>query len=343
MEQDSEKNRETILEGQEYLALDHIKRLLHDEVLPPLEGDVAEIAPLGEIHRELAATRELLSAFAQGDFSPAIRIPGVLPGYLKVLQGHLRHMLQQIRMVEQGDFSQQIQFMGEFFVAFNDKVAQLDSTLKALKAKETALTVLANNLRNEVNSRDSAVEALRESESQLKYLAGHDPLTGALNRRSFMDRAVIEMASAMSHNRSCSIAMMDIDHFKLFNDTYGHQAGDEALRHIVSLISSLLRKNDFFGRYGGEEFVFYIDQVDRNTSIAIVERLREAIAGSLVKLKSGAVPISASFGLAMLQDDPASEVNDLETCIHHADIAMYQAKKGGRNKVVCFSKELAEV
>jgi diguanylate cyclase (GGDEF)-like protein len=252
-------------------------------------------------------------------------------------------MLQQIRMVEQGDFSQQIQFMSEFFVAFNDKVAKLDSNLKALKAKEAALTVLADNLRNEVNRRDSVVETLRESESQFKYLAGHDPLTGALNRRSFMDRAVLEMAAAKSRNISCGIAMMDIDHFKLFNDTYGHQAGDEALRHIVAVISSLLRKNDFFGRYGGEEFVFYFDQVDRSTSIAIVERLREAITGSRVQLKSGAVPITASFGVAMFQDDAESEENDLETCIHHADIAMYQAKKGGRNKVVCYSKELAEV
>ncbi|MDR1108241.1 MAG: GGDEF domain-containing protein [Spirochaetaceae bacterium] len=336
-------NQETIIEEREYLALDHIKKLLHDKVLPPLEGDLAELSPLVEIHKELKTIRELLSAFAQGDFSPTITARGVLPGHLKTLQSHLRQMLQQIRLVEEGSFSQQIQFMGEFFVAFNDKVAQLDSNLKALKAKEAALTVLADNLRNEVNSRNSTVEALRESESQFKYLAGHDPLTGALNRRSFMDRAVIELAAAKSQNISCCIAMMDIDHFKVFNDTYGHQAGDEALRHIVAVISSLLRKNDFFGRYGGEEFVFYFDQVDQSTSIVIVERLREAVAGSRVQLKSGAVPISASFGVALFQDDAEQEMDDLETCIHHADIALYQAKKGGRNKVVSYSKALIEV
>jgi diguanylate cyclase (GGDEF)-like protein len=344
MERSAKHNQETIIEEErEYLVLDHIKKLLHDKVLPPLEGDLAELSPLAEIHRELKTIRDLLSAFAQGDFSPAITVRGILPGHLKTLQSHLRQMLQQIRLVEEGNFSQQIQFMSEFFVAFNDKVAQLDSNLKALKAKEAALTVLADNLRSEVNSRNSTVEALRESESQFKYLAGHDPLTGALNRRSFMDRAVIELAAAKSQKVSCSIAMMDIDHFKVFNDTYGHQAGDEALRHIVAVISSLLRKNDFFGRYGGEEFVFYFDQVDRNASVTVVERLREAVSGSRVQLKSGAVPISASFGVALFQDEAEPEMDDLETCIHHADIALYQAKKGGRNKVVCYFKEMAEV
>ncbi|MDR3167493.1 MAG: diguanylate cyclase, partial [Treponema sp.] len=269
---------------------------------------------------------------------------GIIPEYLKTLQSHLHHMLQQIRMVEQGDFSQQIQFMGEFFVAFNDKIAQLDSTFKELKAKEAALTALTDNLRDEVNSRNSTVEALRESESQLKYLANHDPLTGALNRRSFMDRAALELAATLNHNISCGLAMMDIDLFKCFNDTYGHQAGDNALRHIVTVISSMLRKNDFLGRYGGEEFVLFFSRVDRTTSIAIAERVRAAIAKTPVHLKSGPVSISASFGVAMFQDDEGSEgAYDLETCIHHADIALYQAKKGGRNKVVCFSKKLESV
>jgi diguanylate cyclase (GGDEF)-like protein len=331
------------MEGQEYLALDHIKKLLYDRNIPLLEGDLAKIPQLQDIHEELKAIREFLGAFSQGDFSPLITARGIIPGYLKTLQSHLRHMFQQIRMVEQGDFPQQIQFMGEFFVAFNDKVSQLDSTLKDLKAKEATLTALADSLRNEVNSRNSAVEALRESESQLKYLANHDPLTGALNRRSFMDRAIIELA-AMNHNVSCGIAMMDIDLFKNFNDTYGHQAGDDALRHIVTAISSMLRKNDFLGRYGGEEFVLFFSHVDKITSIAIAERVREAIVKTPVKLKSGSVPISASFGVAMFQDDENPEEKyDLETCIHHADIALYQAKKAGRNKVVCFSKKLEPV
>jgi diguanylate cyclase (GGDEF)-like protein len=158
-----------------------------------------------------------------------------------------------------------------------------------------------------------------------------------------MDRAIIELAAAMHHHISCGIAMMDIDHFKRFNDTYGHQAGDEVLRHIVTIISSMLRKNDFLGRYGGEEFVFYFSQVDQTTTITIAERVREAIANTPVMLKSGPVFLSASFGIAMFQSGEDQEMIDLETCIYNADIALYQAKKGGRNKVVCFSKEKAQV
>jgi diguanylate cyclase (GGDEF)-like protein len=332
------------MEEKEYHALEHIKKLLKDNAIPPLEGELADVLILQDIHQDLKAIREIAYSFSMGDLSPAIRVRGIIPGCLKTLQAHLRHMTWQVQMVEQGDFTQQVQFLGEFSTAFNNMVRQFDSTLKTLKEKEEALTALAESLRNEVDRRDSTVEALRESESQFKYLASHDPLTGALNRRSFMDRAIIELASAMHHNIPCGIAMMDIDNFKQFNDTYGHPAGDEVLRHIVALISSMLRKNDFFGRYGGEEFVFYFNQVDQTTIIAIAERVREAIAGSPVMIKSGPVFISASLGIAMFQTgEDLDEMIDLETCIYNADIALYQAKKGGRNKVVCFSKEKAEV
>ncbi|MDR2758624.1 MAG: GGDEF domain-containing protein [Spirochaetaceae bacterium] len=331
------------MEEKEYIALEHIKKLLKDNVIPPLEGELAELPLLQDIHNDLKAIREITYSFSMGDLSPTIKVRGIIPGCLKTLQAHLRHMIWQVQMVEQGDFVQQVQFLGEFSTAFNSMVRQFDATLKTLKQKEEALTALADSLRNEVTNRDSAVEALRESESQFKYLASHDPLTGAMNRRSFMDRAIIELAASINHNTPCSLAMMDIDHFKHFNDTYGHQAGDEALRHVVTIISSLLRKNDFLGRYGGEEFIFYFSHVDKNTSIAIAERVREAIAGTPVQLKSGPTPISASFGIATFQDENSEEKNDLETCIHYADIALYQAKKGGRNKVVCFSKEMAEV
>ncbi|MDR2068402.1 MAG: diguanylate cyclase [Spirochaetaceae bacterium] len=331
------------MEEKECLVLEHIKKLLKDNVVPPLEGELAELPLLQDIHNDLKAIREITYAFSMGDLSPSIKVRGIIPGCLKTLQAHLRHMIWQVQMVEQGDFAQQVQFLGEFSTAFNSMVRQFDATLKALKQKEEALTALADSLRDEVTSRDSTVEALRESESQFKYLANHDHLTGALNRRSFMDRAIIELAASINHNTPCSLAMMDIDHFKRFNDTYGHLAGDEVLRHVVEVISSLLRKNDFLGRYGGEEFIFYFSHVDKSTSIAIAERVREAIATTPVKLKSGPVFITASFGIAIFQDgENPEEKNDLETCIHYADIALYQAKKGGRNKVVCFSKEMAE-
>jgi diguanylate cyclase (GGDEF)-like protein len=327
-------------------VLDHIRRLLKDNAVPPLEGKLAEIPVLQEIHTDLKTIREILYAFAGGDLSPTIPIRGIIPGCMKTLQAHLRHMIWQVQMVEQGDFTQQIQFMGEFSTAFNSMVNRMDTTLKELKAKETDLRILADSLRKEINLRNTAVEALQESESRFKYLASHDPLTGALNRRSFMERAEFELMSILSRRGSCCIVMMDIDHFKNFNDTWGHQAGDEALRHVVSIISSLLRKNDFLGRYGGEEFVFFFSHVDKKTSIAIAERVREAIAGNPVKVEAGLVSISASFGVVMMEEVElqGASIKDggyelLERLIRYADMALYRAKQNGRNQVVCFEKE----
>jgi diguanylate cyclase (GGDEF)-like protein len=331
-------------------VLEHIRKLLKDNAVPQLEGELAELPVLGEIHQDLKTIREILYAFAGGDLSPTITIRGIIPGCLKTLQAHLRHMIWQVQMVEQGDFTQQIQFMGEFSSAFNSMINQMDITLKELKAKEIDLQTLADSLRKEINLRNTAVEALQESESRFKYLASHDPLTGAMNRRSFMERAEFELKSARKRNVPCGIVMMDIDHFKDFNDTWGHQAGDEALRHVVSIIAAMLRKDDFLGRYGGEEFVFFFSHADKKTGIAIAERVREAISGNPVRLGTGSIPISASFGVVLAEDaeqPPAAldaiprEGGDkfLETLIRYADLALYRAKQRGRNRVVCFEKE----
>ncbi|MDR2102646.1 MAG: GGDEF domain-containing protein [Treponema sp.] len=331
------------MEEKEYPALEHVKKLLRDNTIPPLEGEKAELSLLQDIHRDIKAIREAAFAFSMGDLSPDINARGIIPGCLKTLQAHLRHMVWQVKMVEQGDFSQEIQFLGEFSAAFNNMIRQFDETLRVLKQKEEVLTALTDSLRNEIDMRTSAVEALRESESRFKYLASHDPLTGALNRRSFMERALIELQAAAIRRIPCGVVMMDIDHFKSFNDNYGHQAGDEALRHVVSIISLLLRKNDFLGRYGGEEFVFLFHNADRKTGIAIAERVRKAILNHPVKINAGKITISASFGVAMApeQEIPGEDIN-IEALVHNADIALYQAKATGRNKVVCFDVNVEE-
>ncbi|MDR0718005.1 MAG: GGDEF domain-containing protein [Treponema sp.] len=326
------------MEEKEYPALEHIRRLLKDNVPPPLEGELVELPYFKEIHEELKGIREIMYSFSAGDFSPCIKVRGIIPGCMKALQSRLQHMIWQVQQVQNGDFSQKVEFLGEFSDAFNRMTAQLNSTLKALTNKEKALSALAENLRNEVNLRNSAMEALEKSESQFKYLASHDPLTGALNRRSFMEKASVELNNILL-GVPCGIIMMDIDHFKNFNDSFGHLAGDEALRHAVRIIQSLLRKNDFLGRYGGEEFVFLFSRADETTGLAIVERVREAIEKNPVKLESGPVSITASFGLAMAEEYLQAQSlpdNYIETLINNADSALYEAKRSGRNRVACY-------
>jgi diguanylate cyclase (GGDEF)-like protein len=325
-------------------ALDHIKKLMRDNTVPQLTEALEKNADLVEIHQDLKAIREVLFAFSRGDLSPDIRARGIIPGCIKALQAHLRHMIWQVQMVEQGDFSQQVQFMGEFSAAFNNMVRQLDSTLKDLKKKEETLTAMTQNLQQEVSLRNSVVEALQESESRFKYLASHDALTGALNRASFIERAGAELQVTMARKIPCCMVMMDIDHFKIFNDTYGHQAGDEALRHTVKLISSTLRRNDFMGRYGGEEFVLFFNGADRTTGIAVAERVRESLTANPVGLAAGPVSISASFGVSFAADlDGRNDHNPVQTLIHNADVALYQAKKTGRNRVVYFGQYAGEL
>jgi diguanylate cyclase (GGDEF)-like protein len=265
---------------------------------------------------------------------------------MKALQSRLQHLIWQVKLVEQGDFTQKIEFLGEFSEAFNRMTAQLDSILKALKLKEETLSALAESLRAEVDLRNSAMEALQKSETQFKYLASHDPLTGAMNRRSFMERAAMELNNAALLGIPCGLIMMDIDFFKNFNDTFGHLAGDEALRNTVRVISSLLRKHDFLGRYGGEEFVFLFSHADEATGIAIAERVREAIEKSPIMLESGSASITASFGVALAdttrnpgQPKPG---NYIEILISNADSALYEAKRSGRNKVVLFNNKPGE-
>jgi diguanylate cyclase (GGDEF)-like protein len=248
-------------------------------------------------------------------------------------------MIWQVRMVEQGDFTQHIQFMGEFSSAFNKMVLQLDSTLGALKKKEQTLL---NLQRERYSSGPAAVSP--DPDTRFEYLASHDPLTGILNRRSFIDRAIRALKDAAVLARPCCMVLMDIDQFKIFNDTYGHSAGDDALRHIVQLISDILRKNDFMGRYGGEEFIFLFNGADRDMGVLIAERMREALIANPAPMPAGLVPLSASFGVAMIvEEGNPEEKNYIQNLINNADRALYQAKKTGGNKVVGFSQDKASL
>ncbi|MDR2182088.1 MAG: diguanylate cyclase [Treponema sp.] len=321
-------------------VLTHVRRLLRDNVIPPLDGELAEDQTLREIHEDIKGIREAVLSFSAGDFSPAIKVRGIIPGCLKALQAHLRHLIWQVQLVEKGDFSQEVRFMGEFSTAFNNMTRQLNHTLSMLKQKEESLTALADNLRNEVDHRETVVEALQESEARFKYLASHDALTGALNRGSFFERAAADLRHAFDRNIPCCMAILDIDHFKNFNDTYGHGAGDETLRHVVRILAEGLRKTDFMGRYGGEEFVIFFYNADEGTGMMIAERLRASLEAHEVPLENVSVSVHASFGVVQTkQGDDPSDGDYVQRLVNDADVAMYAAKRAGRNRVMFYKPE----
>jgi diguanylate cyclase (GGDEF)-like protein len=317
-------------------SLEHILKLLRDSTAPELEGELAEDPLLQQIHDELSTIRTIAYTFAQSDFSTEIKIRGIIPGCFKALQAHLRNLFWQVKMVEKGDYNQESHFMGDFSDIFNNMVQKLHSNMIHLKKSEENLININNKLRKEVER----MGILKESEARFKFLASHDPLTGILNRRSFIEMAGIRLAKAVKRNIPCCLSMMDIDHFKNFNDTYGHPAGDEALRHVSRIIKEGLRKNDFVGRYGGEEFILFFYGADEETGMNVLERLRKSLADTPVYLDTGPEIIYASFGLAGDFRENTGDKSYVQKLITDADTALYAAKMAGRNRVILYNSEL---
>lgn len=161
--------------------------------------------------------------------------------------------------------------------------------------------------------------------AELQRLADSDPLTGIANRRRFCERAAEELRRARRFRDPLALLMIDADHFKQINDTWGHEVGDTVLRGMADTIVVALRDVDIFGRLGGEEFAVLLPKTDVQAALGVAERLRAAVASMAV------VPnlhITASIGVTVVCDG-----DDFNTLLNRADQAMYQAKQAGRNRV----------
>jgi diguanylate cyclase (GGDEF)-like protein len=175
--------------------------------------------------------------------------------------------------------------------------------------------------------RDITVQ--KRTEAALKELARHDPLTGAINRRYFFERANQEFARAKRHAAPLCIAEIDIDHFKLINDQYGHAAGDEVLKTLCDDSRRTIRENELFARIGGEEFAILMPDTGIDGAAHLTERLRTAIAGRKLPYKGEYISCTVSIGIAALRASDTA----IEDCLQRADHAMYGAKQKGRNRI----------
>ncbi len=164
---------------------------------------------------------------------------------------------------------------------------------------------------------------------QVRALATTDPLTGVADRRHFFELARREVALAHRGGRPLAAVIVDIDHFKQVNDTYGHQAGDDVIRGVVERLRRRHRETDLLARYGGEEFVLLLPDVG-DAGPVIAERLRAEVAASPVPTRRGPVPVTISVGVAHLRPDDAEP----DTLFGRADESLYQAKQAGRDRVV---------
>ena len=169
-----------------------------------------------------------------------------------------------------------------------------------------------------------------EQSARLVSRATTDALTGLPNRASFVERASRELARAERTGGTLALVMADIDHFKRFNDRYGHQTGDRVLALSGRAIAAAIRGIDLAARYGGEEFVFLLVDVDEESARTVVERVREAIAQ--LALPNVSEPLTASAGIAMHHG--LFEKTTVAGLVKRADAALYEAKRAGRDRVV---------
>lgn len=165
---------------------------------------------------------------------------------------------------------------------------------------------------------------------ELERQAQTDSLTGLANHRQFMSLAEKELSRLVRYGGSVSVLMMDIDHFKRINDTYGHRAGDVVLQRLAELCTFELRDNDSIGRLGGEEFAVILPQADGEHALEVAQRLRQTIADTGVALEHG-LPLhfTVSIGVATVEG-PGTNI---DTLLRQADNALYEAKGAGRNRV----------
>ena len=174
-----------------------------------------------------------------------------------------------------------------------------------------------------------SLNAQKQLNEELEERVSHDALTGVLSRTSFMDTLRLAMLTLNETPKPFCLAMMDFDHFKKINDTFGHVSGDKVLSEVPKRIAGALRDHDAIGRYGGEEFVVLLSSVDLSQGVEVAERLRLRVANNPIHTHEGKdISVTVSIGVT-----EAHAGESIQEVLERADQALYQAKQAGRNRV----------
>jgi diguanylate cyclase (GGDEF)-like protein len=173
-------------------------------------------------------------------------------------------------------------------------------------------------------------DELDKAYKELEKLVNTDPLTNIANRRALFHFGEMEFNRAQRYNCIFSVLILDLDHFKDINDTYGHDIGDHALKLVANTILKSIRNVDKFGRFGGEEFVAILPETKLQEALIIADKIRDLISELSFSVQESIVKMTVSIGVATYKPDDSS----IDTILKRADQALYQAKHQGRNQVV---------
>jgi diguanylate cyclase len=267
-------------------------------------------------------------------------------------QGQLKHSLSDVKLTVKnmmmtfidrlssvatttGDFHEKIGGFSEK-ISHADNItdlnAILDEVLRETRAVQTEALKSRDRMilaRQEVQEAEQRIHALEAKLQHMSELVREDQLTGSLNRRGLDD--VFERETARSDRRGTPlcVALLDLDDFKRLNDTYGHQAGDSALKHLVKIVKDTLRSMDVIARYGGEEFLILLPETTVEAAAQTMTRLQRELTKHFFLHDNEKVLITFSAGVALRQPN-----EDQASLVKRADMAMYEAKKTGKNRVI---------
>ncbi len=228
-----------------------------------------------------------------------------------------------------------------YSISLKETAIKLSHLLEQFKMKSDAVMKEKDTIVHELTESKKMLEKystnLEEMVEQrteiLKWLSITDPLTGLYNRRYFIEQIELEFKRSKRYSRDLSLLMLDIDHFKLVNDNYGHQIGDIVLRKISSVIINLLRDSDLAFRYGGEEFMIILPETKSEDAINVAERMKQEIMNTQHNYSSINFTVTASFGIVSIKDmiDKFETIDDI---IKKVDDNLYKAKNSGRNTII---------
>jgi diguanylate cyclase len=299
----------------------------HSGIAPELKRDIDQL-----IEKKTPITREIANELYDRYFgivseSETIRETG------QSLERAIERLMGFVQ--EAGDGSAEY---GEALENFSGQLqkdntaAEMRTLVGAILAETKKMSDRNDNLQSELIASTKEVSELRETINNARREALTDALTGLANRKAF-DEAISAMSiEAERDNTTLALLMLDIDHFKRFNDTYGHQLGDQVLRLVARTFTECIKGRDMAARYGGEEFAILLPQTQIQNAVKLGDAIRETVAKKrIVNRQSGQSlgQITLSVGVAIYR--PGEPSADL---IQRADEALYSAKRGGRNRVV---------
>jgi diguanylate cyclase (GGDEF)-like protein len=321
-------------------TLPSVSNLLHDSAGQPIAWLMVE-PPRAEqawLLNALCLAKQYLFVFG-GALALIASLTMVL-----LLQSHLRRFSVVIQRLASGDWNARVAYpardeFGYLARAFNQMAQQLQQAFEAQEQQREELLAQNEELERVHAQLQQAHQELAtlnaellEANRALAQAAVTDGLTGLKNHRAFQESLHSAAQMAERLQQPLSLVMFDIDHFKQFNDTYGHPAGDELLRQVAQVLRESARAYDVAARYGGEEFALLLPNTALEQAVQVAERLRQQIRA----IENPHAPVSASFGVATYRrgTPPA-------TLVYEADAALYRAKRSGRDQVCVYQPEAA--